>query len=93
MAVFVISRIGVLLMQRQAMCCKPRSDSGISGTLFQRIKSQMWVQPYHVYPYLKQGGKSDVAWRRKLGVCNKQKRKGVATEKILSKYKALLKNT
>jgi hypothetical protein len=34
-----------------------RSDSEISGTLFQRIKSQMWVQPYHVYTNLKQGGK------------------------------------
>jgi hypothetical protein len=51
-----------------------QSDSGISGTLFQRIKSQMCLQPYHAYTNLKQGGKSDVAWRRKIGVCNKQKR-------------------
>ncbi|MGP8015459.1 MAG: hypothetical protein ACLPP9_13770 [Smithella sp.] len=34
-----------------------QSDSGISGTLIQRIESQMWVQPYHVYTNLKQGGK------------------------------------
>jgi len=34
-----------------------QSDSGISGTLFQRIKSQMRVQPYHGYSNLKQGGK------------------------------------
>jgi hypothetical protein len=34
-----------------------QSDSGISGTLFQRIKSQMWVQPFHGYANLKQGGK------------------------------------
>ncbi|MGP8004602.1 MAG: hypothetical protein ACLPSL_12495 [Smithella sp.] len=33
-----------------------QSDSGISGTLFQRIKSQICLQPYHVYPNLKQGG-------------------------------------
>ena len=28
-------------MQRQATCCKPRSDGEISGTLIQRIKSQI----------------------------------------------------
>jgi len=38
-----------------------RSDSEISGTLFQRIKSQMCLQPYHAYSNLKQGGKSDAA--------------------------------
>jgi hypothetical protein len=30
----------------------------ISGTLFQRIKSQIGLQPYHGYTNLKQGGKS-----------------------------------
>jgi len=34
-----------------------QSDSGISGTLFQRIKLQMCSQPYHGYTNLKQGGK------------------------------------
>jgi hypothetical protein len=30
----------------------------ISGTLFQRIKSQMCLQPCHGYTNLKQGGKT-----------------------------------
>jgi len=34
-----------------------QSDSEISGTLFQRIESQMCLQPYHAYTNLKQGGK------------------------------------
>jgi hypothetical protein len=36
-----------------------RSDSGISGTLVQRIKSQMCLQPYHAYTNRKQGGEQN----------------------------------
>jgi hypothetical protein len=66
-------------MKRQAKCCKPRSDSGISGTLVQRIKAQICLQPYHVYTTLKQGGKIDCAFVQKskmiIGVNGQSKQK------------------
>jgi hypothetical protein len=36
-----------------------QSDSEISGTLFQRIKSQICLQPYHAYSILKVGREID----------------------------------